>query len=242
MDKIILFDVDGTLTDSGSNITDDMIDILEKLYNNNYILGVVGGGNHSKIVSQLRHGIILFKYIFSECGSVVYIDNIQVEKNDMLANMTNSERNYLNEIIRQTLIEISHLPILFHGCQIDIRCGLIYISPPGMQATPIERLLFMQKDSELHIRNNMIKILKSVDYNNIYDIVLGGSVGIALYKKGCDKSQIMKYFDIKHNKIYFFGDKTDVDGNDYPLYSYPGIHGHSVSNYVDTMNQLSKFL
>lgn len=242
MNKIILFDVDGTLTDSGSTITQDMIDKLILLSKSNYILGVVGGGSYNKIITQLHSSAQLFTYIFAECGSVVYIDGILTEKNNMLENMNDNDREYLNEIIRQALFEISLLPIIFHGCQIDIRLGLIYISPPGMQATSYERLLFMQKDKLLNIRQSIIHQLKLKDYNNIYDIVLGGSVGIALYKKGRDKSQVMKYFNTAKDIIHFFGDKTDVDGNDYPLYSYPGVNGHTVANYIDTINQLDAFL
>lgn len=238
MNKIILFDVDGTLVDSGQQIQYNMIDILTKL-STYYTLGVVGGGTYEKISWQLNTSITLFKYIFSECGSVVHIDNKLVEKNNMLDNMSFEDRLYLNKIIKYALYLISKLDIILHGNQIDFRNGLIYISPPGMQATQFERNYFMEQDNKLNIRNNMITLLKLQDPNDVYDIVLGGSVGIAMYKKGCDKSQVMRYFD---DIIYFFGDKTDVTGNDYPLYSHDRVIGHTVVDPYDTINQLLNFL
>ena len=238
MNKIILFDLDGTLVASGQQITTNMHDILSKL-SNNYTLGIVGGGTYEKISQQLDTSIALFKYIFSECGSVVHMDNKLVEKNNMLDNMSFEDRLYLNKIIKYALYLISKLDIIFHGNQIDFRNGLIYISPPGMQATSFERNIFIELDKKSNIRDNLILLLKLQDYQNRYDIVLGGHVGIAIYKKGSDKSQVMKYFP---DTIYFFGDKTDVTGNDYPIFSHDRVVGHTVVDPTDTMNQLLNFL
>jgi len=46
--------------------------------------------------------------------------------------------------------------------------------------------------------------------------VVGGETGIDIFPKGSDKSQILVDFDDK-DYVYFFGDRMDPDGNDYPL-------------------------
>lgn len=239
--KIILFDVDGTLTPSGGEIRKDMIECLENLSKmNNVKLGIVGGGNIDKIKSQLKNHINLFKYLFCECGSVVYVnDNLVYEKN--LLDFVN--RDYLNEILRNSLKIISDMPIIFSGNQIDFRKGLIYISPPGMQSKNLERELFKKKDLELNLREKLINSLKKIDYDNLFDIVKGGEVGIALYPKKWDKSQILDFLkqDIENSySVYFFGDKTDIDGNDYPLYSHPDVIGFSVKDYNNTIQIINK--
>ena len=52
---LLLFDVDGTLTLPRLKITNDMLDILEKLNNKeNITLGFVGGSDLSKQIEQLE--------------------------------------------------------------------------------------------------------------------------------------------------------------------------------------------
>ena len=236
---IILFDVDGTLTTSGSIINNAMLDIIKKikLEKKNIDLGLVGGGTYNKIKYQMADNLDLFKYIFCECGSVIYINNEFYQENNLL-NVV--DRDYLNDIIKLCLINIAEMPILYSGHNIEFRKGLIYISPVGMQASNIERDLFMQKDKDLNLRFNLIKKIKEKDFKNVLEVVLGGEVGIAMYPKGWNKSQVMKY--LVYEKIFFFGDKTDPDGNDYPLYSHPKVKGIFVKNYKDTIIKLKKLI
>ena len=71
--KLLLFDVDGTLTPSRKKIEKTMIEMLEKLhYNQNYIIGFVGGSNLEKQHEQLGNAINYFKYWFPENGLVAY--------------------------------------------------------------------------------------------------------------------------------------------------------------------------
>lgn len=237
--NIILFDIDGTLTPSGEKITLDMRECLVELKNSNLVMGLVGGGTIEKIRYQMDNAFHLFKYIFAECGSVVYIDGKLIKENIMTDNVC---KQYLNEIIRFSLKYISEMPILFSGGQIDFRKGLIYISPPGMQAGPTEREFFKKKDKLHDIRNKFIIELKKCDCDNIFDFVLGGEVGITMYLKGCDKSQVLQYFDLKNDTIYFFGDRVGPNGNDYPLYSNTYVHGVSVTNYKDTIVKIKKLI
>jgi hydroxymethylpyrimidine pyrophosphatase-like HAD family hydrolase len=60
--NLLLFDVDGTICDSGKKISSQMIDQLVKMKNNGYDLGIVGGGTFNKIMHQLDNQNIA-KYI-----------------------------------------------------------------------------------------------------------------------------------------------------------------------------------
>ena len=236
---LILFDIDGTLTISGKQLDDDIINILEKL-SERYVLGVVSGGKFDKIKWQLRNAEKYFKYIFAECGSVLYIDSNLVYENKIL---NNCNLNVLNEIIKKSLYEISKMPILYNGGQIDMRSGLVYISPPGIQSSDYERNFFIKIDEEQHLRMNLLTELKNIDTKDEFDIVLGGSVGISVYPKGWDKSQIVNYIKNTSNydKIYFIGDKTEPTGNDYTLFIHPSINGISVKDVDDTKKKLINF-
>lgn len=256
---LILFDIDGTLVPSGEILQDiNMIEVLRKLsLKHNITLGLVGGGSLDKIRFQMGLSIKYFKYIFAECGSVSLVsletktipylegynispidDGIILEKNML----DHCNRNSLNNIIKKALRCIADMPILYHGNQIDFRKGLVYISPPGMQATKIERHIFLEKDAELLLRKKLLDDLKSLDINDEFEMYFGGSVGIAIHPKGWNKSQVINILrDLNvEDKLVYFGDRTEPNGNDYPIYSHPMVEGHSVRDYFDTIDKLIK--
>lgn len=239
---LILFDIDGTLVPSGETLQDiSMIDTLQKLFlKQDITFGLVGGGNLEKIKFQMGPSIKYFKYIFAECGSVLSMNNdIILEKNLL----DYCDRDLLNNIIRKALRCIADMPILYHGNQIDFRKGLVYISPPGMQATKVERQFFLEKDVELSLRKKLLEDLKSLDVDEKFEMYFGGSVGIAIHPQGWNKSQaiqILQDLNVK-DKLVYFGDKTEPNGNDYPIYSHQLVKGHSVKDYFDTIDQLTNF-
>ena len=68
---IILFDVDGTLTEPRKVIQQDMIETLQTL-SEKYIIGIVGGSDLEKQKEQLGDSIHMFNYLFSENGTVAF--------------------------------------------------------------------------------------------------------------------------------------------------------------------------
>lgn len=234
--KIILFDVDGTLTRSGQKIEPDMVELLTHVKSlNEYELGIVGGGTYDKIIWQLDLSKDIFTYIFAESGSIVYHNGIKIYEKNMLEFCN---RGTLNKLIRTALYEIASMPIVYHGNQIDFRKGLIYVSPPGIQATLYERNIFIDADSKYNIRSKLINKLKNIDFDKEFEIVKGGSVGIAISPIGWNKSQVLTHLN-DYNIIYYFGDKVEPDGNDYPIYSHPDVKGIAVSDYIDTINKIN---
>lgn len=234
MSKICIFDVDGTLTESTKEITDEMLQLLRELKNKDVQIVVVAGGSYHKVASQLKD-LELFDKIYTECGAVYYENNSLVFQNNFT---DHCDRQVLNSIIKQALREISEMDIVYSGMQTDFRKGLVYISPVGQQATDRERSLFMEMDKKYDTRRKLIEALKKIDTKDEFDLVLGGNVGISLYPKGWNKGQVMKYFHPEQDEIYFFGDRTDEDGNDYHIYKYPGVKGYHVDTYHDTMRYL----
>lgn len=233
---MFLFDLDGTLAESGCQITTKMIEAL-KILKNRYDgcqLGIVGGGKLAKIEWQLGpEGIDLFDYLFTECGAIVYYRSKLIAERNM---MDVVNRRTLNEMLRVFMKFVCDLDIPIAGQLIDRRQGLYYLSPVGMQATQAEREVFIRMEAEHHLCERLIKALRTIDQNNEFDCVQGGSVGVAVYPKGWDKSQVVEYF--KDRQIVFFGDRTESGGNDYPLYSHPKVRGYSVKNYQETIDFL----
>ncbi len=245
--KIFLFDVDGTLAESGKKISDEMSILLNKMTEDtNLQVGIVGGGEYKKIIYQLDDK---FKptYIFSECGSVYhYLENDNyklIHQNDL-----RKEKEYekINILIKLSLKFIAESDFFVSGNFIDLRNGLIYISLVGMSANDEERNNFIRLDKINSYRNNLLEILckKAIELNiheNI-DINLGGSVGIGIYPKKWNKTQVLNSIDSKKNTIYYFGDKYEPNGNDYELINHPDIKGFPTNSPNETIEIVKKIL
>lgn len=74
--KLLLFDVDGTLTKPRLVITQSMLDILIKLKNDKNIhIGFVGGSDLNKQIEQIgKENFYLFDWRFSENGLTSFKD------------------------------------------------------------------------------------------------------------------------------------------------------------------------
>ena len=99
-----------------------------------------------------------------------------------------------------------------------------------MQAVFEERRDFIEKDKVNKYRENLLHLLRSENTDDNIEITLGGSVGLAIAPKEWNKSQVLNY--LTHKKIYYFGDKYRIDGNDYPLINHPKVIGMKVDKYI----------
>lgn len=246
---LLLFDVDGTIAESGCKINKKIEDILIKLSKRSDIeLGIVGGGKLEKILWQLDNIQHLFRHYFTECGCIYHINNPKDLDSLKEIYRKNIRIHYLYEkiniLVKLSLNFISNVDYQITGNFIDLRSGIIYISLIGMNATDLERKYFINLEKKFNYRETLLLLLKNKALElNILDkihIVLGGSVGIAIYPSEFDKEQIMNSIKIQdYNCIHYFGDKYEENGNDYLLLNHKDIVGHKVNNCLDTFNLLN---
>ena len=118
-----------------------------------------------------------------------------------------------------------------------------------MQANEEERANFIEEDKKYYYREKILYVLQNeAESMNIYkdvDILLGGSVGIAIYPKEWNKVQIIENGTINkkdYDKIYYFGDKYDLNGNDYQLLHHPDVIGVKVDTLDDTIRELKEIV
>jgi len=239
---LLLFDVDGTLTESAQPLSKTMIDMLKKL-SAKHTLCLVSGGMYSKLISQIKkENESLFKFIFAENGCVVYEDGQLI---DMKSIKDELEEWEIQDIVHTILIYIIKMKIPYkRGRFIDFRTGMLYISPTGGDITLEERAEFAKYDVEHDIRKDMIKYLETslcIKYD--LEFKLGGQIGIALHPRGWDKSLALKHLNLsEYQNIYFFGDRCGKDGNDYPLFNHKSIRGFEVTGSAHTLKILKTFL
>lgn len=246
--KILLFDVDGTLCESGKIISEKMSYLLNILTDSNYKIGIVGGGTYEKILYQLNNQVYP-EYIFSECGSVYHKLNSD-KKSYSFINKNNlrlePEYSKINQLIKTSLKFISEVDYLVSGHFIDLRNGLIYVSLVGMVGNDEERENFIKLDKINEYRTKLIDILQQhaieLGLSDYLDICLGGSVGIAIYPKKWNKVQVLNWLNVNDSEIHFFGDKYLPNGNDYELIIHPSIIPHPVDSPTDTIVELKRLL
>ena len=244
MSKLILFDVDGTLTESGKIIHNSMLNKLITLNNKGYDLGIVGGGKLEKILNQIKKSNC-FTHIFTECGCV-YNKNIGSDILELQTIYTKNIRNHklypqINILIKRALLFISQVDYTITGNFIDLREGIIYISLIGMAANDFERKVFIEKNKLHRYRTNLINILKDkaeeLNILNKLTISEGGEVGIGLYPIEYDKIQVLKHLS-EYSEIHYFGDKYEKNGNDHNIINAENVIGHPVNSPDDTIKIL----
>ena len=71
MKKLFLFDVDGTLIESGKIIEDETLNLLQKMHEKGFELGIVGGGKLEKILKQIKN-VAYFKHLFTQQKTILF--------------------------------------------------------------------------------------------------------------------------------------------------------------------------
>jgi len=234
--SIVLFDVDGTLTEPRKKVSQDMLYFLEEL--SEYIdIGIVGGSDLTKIKEQLGDDLLDYKfvkYVFSENGLVAHYNGELIAKSS-LSDFLGEPR--LKEFINFCLRYIADLDLpVKRGTFIEYRSGMLNVSPIGRNCSYEERVEFEKYDQVHKVREKMIAALKEVfgHYGLVYSI--GGMISFDVFPKGWDKTYCLQFVK-EYNGVYFFGDKTHEGGNDYEIYTSPIVVGNKTLSPEDTMLQ-----
>ena len=205
MNKFI-FDVDGTLTPSRQKIDPDFKEFFLQFIKDNKVW-LVTGSDYAKTVEQLGADI---------CESVVTVYNCSGNDVWFKGKRVNSKSfdapDELYELMHGWL-QGSPFP-LRTGNHIEERMGTINFSIVGRNCTLGERKLYVKHDIENRERESIAFQINS-EFPSITATV-GGETGIDIYRKGCDKSQILEDFN-RDDNIFFFGDRMEQGGNDWPL-------------------------
>lgn len=248
MKTILLFDVDGTLTEPRKRITHDMIHILSDLKQkySNLEIGYVGGSNLCKQKEQLgEENFDLFDWRFSENGLEGYYCDKLIHTESFVRVM---EEIHYSKFINICLYVLSTLECpVKRGTFIEYRNGMLNISPIGRACSQEERDAFEMYDVEHNVRNTMISNIQTLwqDYlltlgdTNIpaLKFSIGGQISVDVFPVGWDKTYCLSFLDPEtYSTIHFFGDKTHEGGNDYEIYNHPRVSGHKVDNYNETIS------
>ena len=230
MNKFI-FDVDGTLTPSRQTIDPEFKQFFKNFIQDNKVW-LVTGSDYAKTVEQLGADITESVVTCYNCsGNDVWFKGKRV-------NAKSFEAPAELYSLMEGWLQSSPFKIRT-GNHIEPRMGTINFSIVGRNCTLDERKLYIKHD-EANRERETIALQINTEFPNVTATV-GGETGIDIYRKGCDKSQILEDFN-KDDKIFFFGDKLEPGGNDWPLASKLNKKRcFNVRNWSDTMERLQYF-
>lgn len=241
---LLLFDIDGTLTASRKEIKENMIECLKKASSFEDIdLATVGGSDLPKAREQLRTAIDLFKFVFTENG-LVYLD----EKKEL--HKVNQVKNYLGkdklkEFVNFCLKYIADLDIpVKTGTFVELRTGLLNVSPIGRNCSQEERDAFVVYNKEHHVLETFREtLLKNFGEKFGLEISIGGQISFDVFPVGWDKRYCLQFIEKMYDNIIFFGDKGYFGGNDYEIITNENItRGIKVKNPQDTIENITKII
>jgi phosphomannomutase len=240
---LYLFDVDGTLTKARQAITEELRQFLLEDVKPRVSIGLVSGSDYSKIVEQMNGEKITnqFDYVFCENGLMQYRNGELISKQSIL-NHTGEQK--LQKLINFALGYMSNIELpAKRGNFVEFRSSMINLCPVGRSCNQAERDEFSKYDIEHNMRQKFVEALKKQFPDCGLTFALGGQISVDVFPNGWDKTYCLNHVAAANfEEIHFFGDKTDVGGNDYEIYNDERTIGHRVSSPDDTMQQLKKCL
>lgn len=235
-DILLLFDIDGTLTEPRSQIKDEFEAFLYEKIRPRAQMGIVTGADLMKIYEQLKGPQILEKYdfVFPENGLVQIEGGVELFKVDIVRHLGEPTiQRFINYVL--TYLGNLELPIK-RGTFLEFRNGMMNICPMGRNCSFEERKIFADFDAKHGICTKMMHALRAefADVDLVYSI--GGQISFDVFPRGWDKSYCLDFLVAKDQfrEIHFFGDKTEPGGNDYEIFTDHRTIGHRVSRPEET--------
>lgn len=249
--KIIAFDLDGTLTVSKSSITEDMADLVKQLAKQKMVVIISGGWlkqfktqflppfhNDDSMAPFVRNLILL-----PTSGSQRYEYNEEkkewelTDKEPLDDGVKDRAKKLLQGIIDSGLYGIPPNPI---GEIIEDRDTQITFTPNGQQA-PIEikRLWDPDRKKREKIRATLAPQLPEVD------LLINGSSSIDILTKGFNKAvgltRLLDKLNLQKSDMLFVGDALFPGGNDYSVFE-AGIETIAVKGPEETASIIRQWV
>ena len=209
MKTIYIFDMDGTLTPSRREMTQDFEEFYSR-WAKHHTFFLVSGSNLEKIKEQVPQYILdMSEGVFTCGGNQLWLGgklsyNHKFKPEEDLI-------NFLKE-------KLSNSPYPVRaGNHIEDRGSMLNFSIVGRDCSLEERLEYFEYD--VHSNERSIISDEIINKWNNLDAVIGGQISIDITPKGMNKSQVLsevkKFYS--DDRYIFIGDRTMEGGNDYPL-------------------------
>jgi phosphomannomutase len=218
MDRIFIFDVDGTLTPSRLPMTKEFQKFFKEWIKKNKFY-LVTGSDLPKLQEQMCFFDIEAEGIFTCCGNQFWLPNssVPIQSADLIYDNKFKVSRKLSKLLG-TILSNSSYPHRY-GNHIEDRGSMVNFSIVGRNCNQEQREEYYKWDKEKGERKIIAQAIKE-KFPDL-DAVIGGQISIDIYPKGNDKSQVLNVIEqerlVPPNEYIFIGDGIENGGNDYPL-------------------------
>ena len=237
--RVIAFDLDNTLADSKSPITNQMADLLNGLLKK-FQVCVISGGKFEQFEGQLLNHLkapprtLMALHIMPTCGTRYFRFDVaaktwmQVYAEDLTA----AERAKIVAALDKGADALGYRAKKLWGEQIEDRGSQVTFSALGQDA-PVTRKQAWDADGakKRKLRDYVAKAIPE------FEVRVGGSTSIDVTKPGIDKAygikKLIELLDLTKKDVIFVGDRLSKGGNDYPVKAM-GVDCLAVTRWQDT--------
>lgn len=252
--KLIVFDIDGTLTLSKANADKEMIRLLLKLLDTKSV-AIIGGGKYllfkQQLIEQLPRLDKRLKrlYLFPTNSTAFY--RFKNAWDEVYSHeLSEIEKKKIMHAFEETFREVNYQhPEKTYGPVIEDRNTQITFSALGQEVVAIrgEKVgLQLKEDWNKRydkLRQRMREILQKLLPE--FEVRAGGLTSIDVTRKGIDKAygvrQIAKNLGVTIEDMLFVGDAIFPGGNDYAALK-TGIDYVKVKDPTDTKKLINKLI
>jgi phosphomannomutase len=203
-----LFDVDGTLTPSRQMMDLKFKEWFIDFASKNYV-GLVTGSDYPKTEEQVGKDVChAVGRVYNCLGSDIWSQGKNIYTNPWAL------PDNLHYFLLEKLFESSYL--VRAGNHIEHRPGMVNFCVVGRDCTFEQRKEYNAWDTKAGERIRIATEInaKFPDVN----AQVGGEISIDIFQKGTDKAQVIDTLtDLDQYTLYYFGDRTDPTGNDFPI-------------------------
>ncbi len=233
--KMVLFDMDGTITPPRECADIEVILALQDLMLNADI-AIVSGSEFSYIEEQMAEHLPNYsmagRIIIMPCNGTQIYRYINDQWQQIYSVSMKDEVG--NELYNRLISEILSLQLEFmnifpefnvSGNFISYRESTLNWSFIGRNSSKKDRAFFANHPDNEFIRETFIELLNLRLRSGKIECALGGQTSIDIYPKGWDKTYALRHFEGK--ECWFVGDRCEPGQNDYHIWSELNKEGRS---------------
>ena len=237
--RVIAFDLDNTLAESKSPITERMAGLLNKLLQE-FKVCVISGGKFEQFEEQLlRHlpatpQTLASLHIMPTCGTRYF--RFDAAANDWrqvyAEDLTAAQRAKIVAALDRAANVLGYRAKRLWGAQIEDRGSQVTFSALGQEA-PVARKVAWDPDGakKRRLRDYVAKAVPE------FEVRVGGSTSVDVTKPGIDKAygiaKLLELLALTKKDVMFIGDRLSEGGNDYPVKAM-GVDCLEVARWQDT--------
>jgi phosphomannomutase len=237
--RVIAFDLDNTLADSKSPITEEMADLLNALLRK-FQVCVISGAKFGQFEEQLLNNLgaaprtLEALHIMPTCGTRYFRFDLAAKAWQQVyaEDLTAEQRARIIAALDKGADALGYRATKLWGAQIEDRGSQVTFSALGQKA-PVASKQAWDPDGtrKRKLRDYVAKVIPE------FEVRVGGSTSIDVTKPGIDKAygikKLIELLAVTKKDVLFVGDRLSKGGNDYPVKAM-GVDCLEVSRWQDT--------